>query len=202
MGLLNLHRQAKSLEEQAEILQFLESSALSLETIIRDLGKIIEIRNDKFAFLETVDLQIEVDLIVQSLNSFIHRDEVTIRTDFQASEILSIKAYINSILYNLISNAIQYRVPGRKPVIDISSKLEDNFIVLQVSDNGLGINLEKYKGDLFKLYKRFHTHIQGKGLGLFIVKQQVEKLGGRIDVESVPEEGASFRIYHPRSLVL
>ena len=109
---------------------------------------------------------------------------------------------LRQVITNLISNAIQYRSSERKPVIRISSRLQNEHIILEVSDNGLGIDLGKHQTDLFKLYKRFHSHTPGKGLGLFIVKQQVEKLNAKIEVESAPDKGTTFRIFHQKSLDL
>jgi signal transduction histidine kinase len=199
-GLLHLYHMAKTEDERAHIIRLFEESTGSLDTIIQDLGKIIDIRHDNFTALEKVLLQTEVDLILQSLNTFIISNEVSIRTDFTWPELVSIKAYINSILFNLITNAIKYRSPDRKPIVRISSWLNEEYIVLEVSDNGLGIDLEKHQTDLFKLYKRFHSHTPGKGLGLFIVKQQIEKLNAKIEVESVPELGTTFRIFHQKNL--
>ncbi len=195
LGLINIHQLSKSEADRANILTLLEKSAQSLETVIHDLNKIIDIRKDKFNISEKVDLEKELAIIVQSLNVFITENEVTISNDFQAGEIISIKAYINSILYNLVSNAIQYRSPDRKLIVKISSHRTLDFIVLAVSDNGLGIDMTRFKGDLFKLYKRFHTHVEGKGLGLYLVKQQVEKLNGHIEVVSHPDEGTHFTVY-------
>ena len=121
-----------------------------------------------------------------------------INLDFRCPEIFSIKAYINSILYNLISNAIQYRSLDRKLIINISSYCKLDMVIIEISDNGIGIDLERYRDDLFKLYKRFHSHIEGKGLGLYIVKQQVEKLNGSIEVESQPDKGTRFIVSLPQ----
>jgi len=199
-GLINLYHLSKTDEERAHVVGLFEQSTGSLDTIIQDLNKIVDIRHDNFTALEKVWLQTEVDLILQSLNTFIISNEVSIHTDFSWPELVSIKAYINSILFNLITNAIKYRSPDRKPMVRISSWLNDEYIVLEVSDNGLGIDLEKHQTDLFKLYKRFHSHTPGKGLGLFIVKQQIEKLNAKIEVESTPEQGTTFRIFHQRNL--
>jgi signal transduction histidine kinase len=199
LGLINIHRLSKSDEERATVLNLLTDSAVSLETIIKDLNKIIDIRNDKFSVMEKVNLKAELDLIIQSLKTFIDENRVTIRSEFHHPEIVSVKAYINSILYNLISNALQYRSPDRLPIIQVSSHKKGEHVVIEVADNGLGIDLEKYRGDMFKLYKRFHNHIQGKGLGLYLVRQQVEKLDGHIEVDSTPDQGTTFRVYHKLS---
>ena len=201
-GLINLYQMSKTNEERANIIRLFEESTGSLDTIIQDLSKIIDLRHDNFTALEKVFLQTEVDLITRSLKTFIISNEVSVTTDFNSPELVSIKAYINSILFNLISNAIQYRSPSRKPIVRVSSRLLDEHIVLEVSDNGLGIDLQRHQPNLFKLYKRFHSHTPGKGLGLFIVKQQVEKLNAKIEVESEPEQGTTFRIFHQKNLDL
>jgi signal transduction histidine kinase len=197
LGLINIYHHANTPEEGKQILTLLQQSTESLETVIRDLNKIIDIRNDKFSIFEDFSLEHELNLIKKTLNPFIRTNEAHIESDFQVDQVTSVKAYINSILYNLISNAIQYRAFDRKPEIRISSRIFNDHILLEVSDNGLGIDLTKFSGELFKLYKRFHTHTQGKGLGLYLVKQQVEKLNGQIEIESKPDEGSTFRIRLP-----
>src|SRR5690606_1909246 len=109
LGLLNIHRYSQDSDERQRILTLLENSAKSLETVIADLNKIIDIRRDKYAVFEKVYMDRELDLIRQTLNSFIKKTGATIEADFQVNEITTVKAYLNSILYNLISNAIQYR---------------------------------------------------------------------------------------------
>jgi signal transduction histidine kinase len=197
LGLISIYRLSLTSDERDNILKLLEQSALSLETIIRDLNKIIDIRHDKFTTFEEVSFDTELTLIKQSLESFLQENEVTIKSDFECKKITSTKAYINSILYNLISNGIQYRSPNRKPVITLITRNHSDRIRIEVSDNGLGMDLNRFGNDVFKLYKRFHTHIQGKGLGLYLVKQQVEKLNGDIKVESTPDQGTTFKISFP-----
>ena len=197
LGLINIHHLSHTDDERTRVLSLIEQSARSLETIIRDLNKIVDIRNDKFAFFETVSLEQELRLIRESLNAFIIQNQVELQADIRCSEIVSIKAYVNSILYNLLSNAIQYRSPDRRPVIKVTFSATPYHTTLEVTDNGLGIDLTRFQGDIFKLYKRFHTHTQGKGLGLYLVKQQVEKLNGRIEVESQPDIGSTFRVILP-----
>ncbi len=172
----------------------MEKSALSLETVIYDLGKIVDIRKDKFALVENISLEEEINLITESLSAHIRGNNVEIIRNLSVPHIKSIKAYINSILYNLISNAIQYRHPERKPIITLSTLSQNGSIILQVQDNGLGIDMRAFEKDMFKLYKRFHTHVPGKGLGLYLIKQQVEKLSGNITVKSEVNQGTTFTI--------
>jgi len=105
-------------------------------------------------------------------------------------------AYLYSILYNLVTNAIKYKSKYRYLLITISAKVNDvNELIITVADNGIGMDMDKVKDKLFKLYSRFNTHVAGDGMGLFLVKTQVEALGGRIQVESEVNKGSSFHIY-------
>lgn len=91
--------------------------------------------------------------------------------DFSSAPLIhTIKPYLDSILINLVSNAIKYRHPGRSPVIQIKSEFMEDYICLTLRDNGLGINLDSHKEKLFTLYSRFHNHVEGKGMGLYLVK--------------------------------
>ena len=107
---------------------------------------------------------------------------------------LTIKSYLYSVFYNLISNSIKYRKPDEKPVIRIASAQTGTHIELLFSDNGIGIDVERYRSDLFGLYKRFHNHAEGKGMGLYMVKSQVETMGGRITMTSKVNVGTKFKI--------
>ncbi len=80
-------------------------------------------------------------------------------------------------------------------MISIRTYKQNNYVVLEVKDNGMGIDLERQKEKIFGLYKKFHLHIEGKGMGLYLVKHQVESLGGKVEISSKVEEGTTFRIY-------
>jgi len=113
----------------------------------------------------------------------------------RVSSIQSIRPYLDSILVNLISNSIKYRHPHRSPVIKLKTELAGDFIKLTVEDNGLGIDLALCRDKLFTLYSRFHNHVEGKGLGLYLVKTQITAMGGTIDVESELNKSLTFHIY-------
>jgi signal transduction histidine kinase len=104
-------------------------------------------------------------------------------------------AYLESILYNIISNSIRYRHPDRKPTIVIKWFMENKMNVLQISDNGVGIDLVKNADKIFGMYKTFSTNSDSKGIGLFITKNQINAMGGNITVESEPNVGTTFKIY-------
>ncbi|MEZ0369285.1 MAG: ATP-binding protein, partial [Candidatus Sericytochromatia bacterium] len=128
----------------------------------------------------------------QALAPEIHGCQARIEPDFALAELDYVPVYLDSILYNLLSNALKYRHPERRPLIRLSSLLEQGQPVLEISDNGIGIDLDRHGQELFGLYHTFHTHPQARGIGLYLTRNQLESLGGRILAESTPGEGSRF----------
>lgn len=185
-------------DEKLVMIEALNHSAIALDNVIKDLSLILQIRreiNEQKTIIHFSEIINEIKLSVENL---IKSEKVQIAFDFSAiDQITTIKSYIYSIFYNLISNSIKYKQPDIPPVIKIKSSLVENQIVLHFSDNGMGIDLKKNKDSVFGLYKRFHHNIEGKGMGLFMVKTQVETLGGKISIRSEPNKGTEFKIELP-----
>ncbi len=182
-------------ENNLVLLEHFKNAFNSLDATIKDLSNIIDIRNKVTRLRQKLNLEDELEHI-KSLLLDISDTGVIITTDLKnVPEVYSVKIMIHSILYNLLSNAIKYRHPDRVCQINITTSIEDNFIKLVVEDNGIGIDMDRFGDKVFSLYKRFHTHIEGKGLGLFLVKLQTETLGGRIEVKSAPNQGSTFSVY-------
>ncbi|MFN8416519.1 MAG: ATP-binding protein [Cytophagaceae bacterium] len=186
-------------KQTKEVVHHIYKSIENLDTIIKDLNLVINNSDQQDNLKAKVNLRNECEGILSLLSSQIGMSRAEFVFDFeQYPTLFTIKSYLHSILYNLIFNAVKYRRLDVKPVIRVSSyTTDDNLICIECSDNGLGINLEKYGNQLFGFYKRFHTHIEGKGLGLLLVKKQVELLGGRIEVESEVNKGTTFRVLLP-----
>jgi len=186
-------------EEENKIVSKLIFATRELDTVVRDLNTILVLRKDNISIITDVTFEEELRLIKMNLEKEILETEASINEDFSRAPLIHIiKPYLDSILVNLISNAIKYRHPDRCPVIQIKSEIIANYICLTVRDNGLGINLGLYKEKLFTLYSRFHNHVEGKGMGLYLVKTQVVSLGGRIEVESEIDKGTIFKIFFKR----
>jgi signal transduction histidine kinase/streptogramin lyase len=200
LGLGNLLDVLKS--EPAEehmIVSKLVFSTRELDTVVRDLNTILSLRKDNISVISDINLEEELRLIKMNLEKEIAETAASIIEDFSRAPLIhTIKPYLDSILINLVSNAIKYRHPCRLPVIQIKSDIIENYICLSVHDNGLGLNLDLYKEKLFTLYSRFHNHVEGKGMGLYLVKTQVASLGGRIEVESEIDQGTTFKIFFKR----
>ena len=145
---------------------------------------------------ETVHFAAIVDDVLLSIKNIVDKNFLELRQDFaEFSDMFTVKSYMYSIFYNLISNSIKYRRPDVPLVVDIRSRKNYNSVELIFSDNGVGIDLEKKGSQVFGLYRRFHTDLsEGKGMGLFMVKTHVETLGGKISIKSEVNKGTEFTI--------
>ncbi len=185
-------------EEWLHIISKIKEEGHSLDAVINDLNAILELRQASDDDLEKVDLNKKTQQVFRILKNTIEKNNVQIVCDFQEFvELKSNPTFIESMLYNLISNAIKYKRPEVKPIITLKTSYKAGHKVISVSDNGIGIDLSKFKSDLFGMYKRFHTHVDGKGLGLFLVKSQLEILGGKIKVQSELNKGTNFHLIFP-----
>lgn len=189
-------------EENNQMVSALNKSVVALDNVIKDLSLILQIRreiNEQKTLIQFSAIMDEIQLAIENL---IQKESVEFVLDFsEIDEINSIKSYIYSIFYNLISNSIKYKQLDVQPTIKIKSYLIDKQIVLVFKDNGLGIDLKKNKDTVFGLYKRFHSHTEGKGMGLFMVKTQIETLGGKISIRSEPNRGTEFKIELPQETI-
>ena len=104
---------------------------------------------------------------------------------------------MRSVAYNLLSNALKYRHPDRALQVQVRGREEGAYHVLEVQDSGLGLDLTR-EPELFGLFRCYHTHVPGSGIGLYMVKRMVENAGGRIEVHSTLGEGSTFTVYFPR----
>jgi signal transduction histidine kinase len=201
LGLANLIQMGPTEEDRQAALEKLIASTRDLDQVIKDLNAVLNIKRHTGNFAE-VDLNESLTRTKRILEKEIEDTGTRIINNFtEADKVYAIAPYVESILYNLISNAIKYRDPDRSPFIAIKTTHEQEFVCLAVMDNGLGIDLKKYKQSVFNLYKRFHLHVEGKGLGLYLVKTQIEALGGRVEVKSEPNEGTTFQVYFKRYLI-
>lgn len=171
-------------------------SVKKIDDVIIDLNNIINTKTTLNKKKETVYFSQLVLDITAGITNIADNDDLNIKTDFSAADgMTTVKNYIHSIFYNLISNSIKYRRQSVPLAIEINSRKVKDKIELTFKDNGMGIDLNKKGDQVFGLYKRFHPELtEGKGIGLFMVKTQVEALGGKITVSSEVNAGTAFRI--------
>jgi len=197
VGLSSLLNLSKEEKEKTNIIDLMVRSTSELDNVIKDLSLILGIQKLSTQVYSEIQLSALVDKTVKMLEQDIQETQAEVTAELTVDTIYSLPQYVESILYNLISNAIKYRHPGEKPLIKVKSEIIDNRVVLRISDKGLGIDVDKHRNNLFNLYKRFHFHVEGKGLGLYLVKTQIESLGGTISVESEVGQGTTFIVSIP-----
>jgi len=195
-GLLNLMEDIPIEDEELkEILMGFNKSTHLLNETINDLAKVIIIKDNPSIQNEEVLINDAFQNVFDQLNTQIELSKPELNINFGDVTILRTnKAYFESIILNLLANAIKYRSEDRKPVIEITATEINNTIVITFKDNGIGIDLERNKDKIFGLYQRFHNYPDSKGLGLYLAKSQIETMGGTISIESEVNKGTSFTL--------
>jgi PAS domain S-box-containing protein len=185
-------------EEKRIVSEGINESVSRLDDVINDLNTILQVKQGADETKEPVRFSSLVVHIESSVKSLIEKSKVKIRYDFtEVDSLFTLNGYLYSIFYNLITNSIKYCCEDGDGMLEIKSFLSINDITIEFTDNGIGIDLEKHGDEIFGLYKQFHTNSDGKGMGLFMVKTQVEALGGNITVDSKVGEGTKFTLQFP-----
>lgn len=193
--ILELMHMEDSKNEKEKLIKQLETASSRLKGTISDLNEIIDEQYKSGKVEKEMNLAECFDKTRQILTTDIKEHDVKFKTDIPENLTFTYNpAYLESILLNLTTNAIKYRHPDRKPVIEIKAEEKDGHVYLTFRDNGKGIDLDKFGKKLFGMYQTFHGNENAKGIGLFITKNQIETMGGSIDVESEPGEGTTFNI--------
>jgi PAS domain S-box-containing protein len=198
LGLSNLLKSNVSEMERNKLVGYIYNSIEQLDGVIKDLNKILQAKSDISENKEPVYFNDLIESVKFSLANIVKTENVQILSDFSNEDhIMGVKSYLYNVFYNLILNSIKYRHPTREPRIIIKREIVKNKIRVLFEDNGIGIDLKEHREKIFGLYKRFHPIVEGKGLGLFMVKSQVEELGGSISVKSELDYGTEFTIELP-----
>ena len=184
-------------EQEREImLEHLEAISNGLYVTIGHLKELVEIQFEVKNEKERINLRHYLKNILNILHNEIKKHGVIIEVNIPLDVTVNYNpAYLESILLNFTTNAIKYSSPKRKPMISYDFEVINGQKVLSVTDNGLGIDLGKHKNSLFGMYKTFHKHQNSRGIGLFITKNQIEAMGGSIEVFSEVDRGTTFKIY-------
>lgn len=201
-NIITLAETFNELDSKAEkdlYIDFILSSAKSLQQVILDINQILHIRQHLDEVKEDIDFNQLLDNIKSIISTDLARSQVTINHHFVTTHLFSTPSYLHSIFFNLILNSVKYRRQNVAPLIAVSTQTIGSQIVLTVTDNGKGIDLQKHGDKLFGLYNRFDSQVEGRGLGLFMIKTQIEELGGIITVDSVVGQGTTFTVYLPIS---
>ena len=178
---------------QEEVLKLIGESVKRFKEVVNDMTLIAQTAKDKHS-LHNIDFPVLLSEIKNDLSHLINATGAVLNLDLEIKYIKYPRKEIRSILFNLISNGIKYGYPNRPPLITVRTKVTPEEILLEVEDNGSGIEAE-YLPELFDKYFRINSTIEGSGLGLFIVKRMVENRGGRVEVASKIGKGSLFSIF-------
>ena len=194
--LLDLFVQENPELKYNEIIKLFKTASGHLTETISHLNEVVLMNTSLDENLVGLDLYDTTNKTIEGVKAIATEAEVEIRNNVTPDiRILGISAYLDSILLNLITNSIKYSAKNRDSYVELSTKIEKGFVVLSVADNGLGIDLKKHRSKLFGMYKTFHHNKDARGIGLFITKNQIEAMGGRITVKSEVNLGTTFKVY-------
>ncbi len=190
-----LHSPEPDKVETEAILYMMQDAVRRFKHTLMDLTEVAKLQHQDEAPMESVHFEDLLNDVRLNINDLIAKFDAVIEADFSAvSEIYFSRKNLRSIIYNLVSNAIKYSSPNRQPIISLSTYQEGGFTVLCVKDNGLGLRTED-KAKVFGMFKRLHSHVEGTGVGLAIVKRIVENCEGKIEFDSELGIGSEFRVY-------
>ena len=182
-------------KEKLAIMDNVKEISASLTTTIEHLNEIATIQNTKDQKKRLISFEEIYTNVVNSVKQIIIENNAIIKTDFtKLKKIEYIPAYLDSILLNLITNSIKYKHPKRNPEVIITTYQQDQSNFMEITDNGSGIDLNLHGNKIFGMYKTFHLNSDAVGIGLFITKNQIQSLGGNIEVFSEVGIGTTFKI--------
>ena len=194
--LLDINQANNSDTIEDEIYQHIKSASDNMNETVQYLTEIVEISSQVKESLVSKNLNKSVIKALQNVQGLIDSHQVTVKNKVNKTlEALVVPAYLESIVLNLITNAIKYRSSDRLCEISIDAGVIKEFVYLQITDNGQGIDLDKNGDKLFGMYKTFHEHEDARGIGLFISKNQIEAMDGKIEVTSEVDKGSTFKTY-------
>lgn len=192
LSLISFYEETPSDKERTEYFDLLKTSSHAVHNTFNELVEVLKIRQHTDIERQTLSFEAILEKVKQMFAAKINTTKAVITSDFKVTTANYPNIYLESIFLNLLSNSLKYRRKNVTPIIAFRTYENDRNTILEVSDNGLGIDLERYGHQVFKLNKTFHLHAEARGIGLFITKNQVEAMGGEIKVFSKPNEGATF----------
>jgi PAS domain S-box-containing protein len=198
LSLTRLYKKEELGEHNKVYFEKIQECIAILNETLNDVNEILSFRTVAAEKMSSVPLEVELQTVTASISEQITTTNTTIVSDFLVKEIWFSKRIIRSIFQNLVTNAIKYRRKYVSPVIRITSSEDKEYYNITVEDNGQGIDLEQYGDKVFALFQRFHTGVDGKGMGLYIIKTQLETLNGKITLSSKVNRGTIFTVHIPK----
>ena len=182
--------------EKQNIMKMLVEASDNLLETLDNLNEVMTISSNVNIKKTPVNLKAKIDRAEKNLSAFLKNNKATLINTIQDNVIIPVvPTYIDSILMNFITNAVKYKSSKRNPIIKLSAQRSKGYTILSIEDNGLGIDLKRYGDKLFGMYKTFHNNDDARGIGLYITKNQIEAMNGKIVVQSEVNKGSIFNIY-------
>ncbi|WP_367752014.1 PAS domain S-box protein [Flavobacterium sp. WC2430] len=194
--ILDVMESADDTDEKLSYIEMFKEGTDKLSETIEYLNEIITIQKNTNIDKKYICLKDEIEKVKMALSQSIVESCIEITHSIPDNLVVSvIPAYLDSILLNLFTNAIKYKSTKRKATLEIGYEINEHYTIISFKDNGLGINLNKNGHKLFGMYKTFHGNDDARGIGLFITKNQLEAMKGKIEVESEEGVGSTFKIH-------
>jgi len=198
-GILSMLKDTTDPKEQAKLHAYLQVVSDALNETMQHLNEVVTIQTNITQALSKLNLSQYLNKTIALLRERIAQKEAVVENRIPENIHIQFNtSYLESVLLNFISNALKYASANRAPHVIAEACESDDWIELRISDNGIGIDMNKHGKSIFGMYKRFNLDTEGKGLGLFITKNQIEAMGGRVEVESTLDVGTTFTIYFKR----
>lgn len=186
--------------ETSESYILLKKALENLNETVSHLTEVIKIKPAEKSKISPLNLRKYAKKAIYNISAIAKNTHALITNDIEKKLFVhGVPAYLDSIILNFLTNAIKYRHESRSPAIHLTSEIQNNYVILNIKDNGLGIDLKKYGDKLFHMYKTFHRNDDAIGVGLFITKNQIESMGGKVFVKSEVGVGTEFSIYLPQA---
>ena len=183
-------------EERKNIIDMLVEASDNLLETLENLNDVVTINTNTSLTKTPIGLRNAVVKVGHNLSAFLQNNNARVINRISDKiEVPVVPAYLDSILMNIITNGIKYKDPSRNPIIELRAMKTEDYTVLSISDNGMGLDLNKYKHKLFGMYKTFHNNPDSRGIGLYITKNQIDAMNGKITMTSEVGKGSTFNIY-------
>jgi len=191
--IIALLQNEKNEDKRAMFIEMLEQSTDRLEDTIKQLNETVSIKFGEKQTTEKVNIKDAIDNATQNINALIDAKKAEINIAVAPDLMLhGYRSYFESIFQNFLTNSLKYARKEVAPKVAIKAKTNEEVVTIKISDNGMGIDLEKHGYNIFEMYKTFHGNKDAKGIGLFLTKEQIEAMGGTIKLESTPGKGTTF----------
>lgn len=194
--LLDFLNSEKNQDERKRIIKMLTNASDNLLETLENLNQVVDVNTKASETKKSINLNSNITNVLNNLSAFLDKNDAKIVINVANNiRVNCVPAYLDSIISNLVSNAVKYKSPNRPPLITINAVKSNQCVSLSISDNGIGINLDKYGDKIFGMYKTFHNREDAKGFGLYLIKNQIEAMGGSITVQSEVDKGTTFNVY-------